>query len=92
MACRLPWDPEDAFAEKEKYSVRKVAFHCVFRLGHPLHFLGSSGSDPEQSLLMEMLLNKAEALFDKAWVGTRWPTGTLPGREMSSLSVRPVSY
>lgn len=54
--------------------------------------VGSSGSDPEQSLLMEMVLNKAEALFDKPRVGTRWPTGTLPGRGMSSLSVRPVSY
>lgn len=52
----------------------------------------SSGSDPEKSLLMEMVLNKAEALFDKPCVGTRWPTGTLPGREMSSLSAGPVSY
>lgn len=32
--------------------------------------VGSSGSDPEQSLLMEMVLNKAEALFDKPCVGT----------------------
>lgn len=54
--------------------------------------VGSSGSDPQQSLLMETVLNQAEALFDKSCAGTRWPAGTLPGREMSSLSVCPVSY
>lgn len=44
-----------------------------------ISLVGFFGSEPEQSLVMEMVMNKAEALFDKPCVGTRWPTGTLPG-------------
>ena len=34
---------------------------------------------------MERALNKAEVLFDEPCMGTRWPTGMLPGRESWSL-------
>lgn len=89
---------------KENYSAKKVSEKEQYRWmrffplcipawsSSPFPGVESSGSEPEQSLLMEMVLNKAEALFDKPYVGTQWPTGTFAGREMSFLSVRSVSY
>lgn len=45
------------------------------------------GREPEQSLLMGKVQNKAEVLFDEPCMGTWWPSGMLPGRERESWSL-----